>query len=513
MIHTFADYKGDFQKTCQVCVIGSGPGGAVVAKELAEKGHEVVLLEEGGHFTRADWNGLPLPGLMNLYRDGGSTGTVGNAGISVTLGRCIGGSSTINSATCFRTPEPILANWRRDLGLAHLTPAALEPVFERVESILNVTELPWEVLGKNARVVKRGCDKLGLDCRPLKHNVRDCRGCGPCQFGCQEGAKQSADVTYIPRAEQHGAEIFADCRAEKLIINHGRVHGVIAAALDPRTGRPAYRVVITARLVVVAGGAMLTPAFLRRQGLKNRHIGRNLQIHPGTRVVALMDEIVEGWKGVSQGAYVDDFSGQGIMLEGIFVHPSLLLPALPGVGHEHKQMAQNYNRLAAFGVMAHDESSGRVYNIPGRRRSNRPLNTYSLTPGDIEKLKTGVAHTAAIFFAAGAVRVFTGISKMPVLESMEEVEKLRRLRLKPIQVEMLAFHPLGSCRMAAHPTLGAVSPDGETYDVRNLFVADGSLVPTSLGVNPQITIMALATQVAESIDQRLALVKEQGSIR
>jgi len=504
MIHTFADYDGDFQIACDVCVIGSGPGGAVVARELAARGHAVVLLEEGSHFTRAAWNGLPLPGLMRLYRDGGATGTIGNAGISVTLGRCIGGSSTINSATCFRTPASVLANWRHDLGLEHLTPDALEPVFEQVEAILHVTELPWEVLGQNAAIVKRGCDRLGLSCRPLKHNVRDCRGCGPCQFGCQEGAKQSVDVTYIPQAEQFGAKIYADCRADRLIIRDRRVQGVIASALDPATGRPAYRVTVTARMVVAAAGAMLTPAFLKRQGLKNRHIGRNLQIHPGTRVVALMDELVEGWKGVSQGAYVDDFAGQGILLEGIFVHPSLLLPALPGVGQEHKRMALDYNRMAAFGVMAHDEGTGRVYNIPGRGWANRPLNTYFAAPGDIDKLKIGVAHTAEIFFAAGARRVFTGIAPLPVLESAADLPKLRQLKLKPSQVEMLAFHPLGSCRMAAHPTLGAVSPAGETYDVRNLFVTDGSLVPTSLGVNPQITIMALATQVAAAMDRRLA---------
>src|SRR6056297_1938738 len=207
MIKAYKDYSGNFQRDCDVCVIGSGPGGAVAAKELAEKGHAVVLLEEGSHITRADWDGMPLSGLMRMYREAGATGTVGNAGISVTMGRCVGGSSTINSATCFRPPEKILSNWQKDLGLEQLTPQALAPYLERVESILNVTELSWEVLGKNARIVKRGCDRLGLSCRPLKHNVKNCQGCGPCQFGCQEGAKQSVDVTYIPLAEEHGAEI------------------------------------------------------------------------------------------------------------------------------------------------------------------------------------------------------------------------------------------------------------------------------------------------------------------
>ncbi len=504
MITTFADYQSDLHLSCDVCVIGSGPGGAVAAKELAEKGHDVVLLEEGGHFTKDDWDGLPLPGLMHMYRDGGSTGTIGNTAISVTMGRCIGGSSTVNSATCFRTPDSVLANWRRDLGLDGLTPQNLDPLFERVETILNVTRLPWEVLGKNAQIVKRGCDKLGLHCRPLAHNVKDCQGCGPCQFGCQEGAKQSVDVTYIPRAEQAGARIFADCRAEKLIIRNHIVHGVVAAVIDPATGGRCHTVNVAARVVVVACGAMITPAFLRRNGLKNRHVGRNLQIHPGTRVVALMDEIVEGWKGVSQGAYVDDFHDQGIILEGVFVHPSLMLPALPGIGDKHKQMALDCKRLAAFGVMAHDETTGRVFDPPGGGRSNGAVSTYFVAPRDLERLVTGVARTAEIFFAASARKVFTGIAPMPVINSPAEIEKLQTLKLKPLQVEMLAFHPLGSCRMAAHPGLGAVSPTGETYDVRNLYVTDGGVVPTSLGVNPQITIMALATLIARAIDRKLS---------
>jgi len=509
MIVTFKDYRHDLHETCDVCVVGSGPGGAVTAKELAEKGLAVVLLEEGDYVTRSDWNGMPLPGLMRLYRDGGATGTIGNTFVSVTMGRCIGGSSTVNSATCFRTPAPVLANWRRDLGLADLTAENLDPVFQRVEKILNVTALPWDVLGKNARIVKRGCDRLGLTCRPLLHNVKDCRGCGPCQFGCQEGAKQSVDVTYIPRAEQAGARIFANCRAERLIIHNHLVQGVTAAVIHPQTGARRYTVNVSARVVVVACGAMLTPAFLRRNGLKNRHLGRNLQIHPGTRVVALMDEVVEGWKGVSQGVYVDDFQGQGIMLEGIFVHPSLLLPALPGIGQAHKQMAMDCRRLAAFGVMAHDETTGRVLNLPGSGRANRPVSTYFVSPADIRRLVTGVARTAEIFFAAGAQKVFTGIARMPVIKAPAEIEKLLDLKIKPAQVEIMAFHPLGSCRMAGHPRLGPVSPTGETYDVGNLYVADGSVVPTSLGVNPQITIMALATLIAGAIHRRLTHLKPE----
>lgn len=500
MIRQFRDYSGDIRERCDVCVIGSGAGGAVVAKELAEKGFSVVLLEEGGHHTKETWTGKPTQGLIDMYRDGGSSGTLGNPFISVTLGKCIGGTTTVNSATCFRTPNHVLLKWQMELGLDRMTLSNLDPYFSRVEKIINVTELPWDVLGKSVGAVRRGADRLGLNCRPLKHNVRNCRGCGTCQFGCLDGAKQSMDVTYIPRAEKAGAKIFAHCRAEKLVIQDKTARGVRGSIIDPSTGRKKYRFEIDAHIVVVSCGSLITPSFMKANGLKNRNIGRNLQIHPAGRVVALMNEKIEGWKGVSQGAFIDNFEGEGIMMEGIFIHPSLMLAALPGAGKHHKEMAVKYPNIAAFGVMIHDSTSGKVHKFAKGRAF---IATYAIRKNDIEKFKRGIAYTAKIFFAAGALKVFTPFSNMPELNSMKDVETLLNLRIKPNQMEMMAFHPLGTSRMARSPKLGAVNSEGESFEVKNLFVADGSIVPTSLGVNPQVTIMTLATLVAENISNKL----------
>lgn len=502
MIRTYRDYKDGFAESCEVCVIGSGPGGGVVAKELAEKGRDVVLLEEGGHITAADWDGRPARGLREMYRGCGTTGTLGNPFISLTLGKCIGGTSTVNSATCFRTPGPVLKKWRDELGLGAMTEGTLAPYFDRVEKVVNVTDLPWDVLGNNAKIVKRGCDILGYNCRPLRHNVRACKGCGTCQFGCQENAKQSVNVTYVPLADGFGARIYANCRAGRIVVSGGAATGVEAVTVDPETGRSTGTVSVRAKVVVVSCGAMITPSFLRRSGLKNRHLGRHLQIHPAGRVVALMDEVVEGWKGVSQGAYIDDFEGEGIMMEGVMVHPSLLLAAIPGVGREHKEIAVKYNNLAVFGVMAHDETEGRVLKGSGKKGGGITA-LYRIRRADTDKLKRGIAYLAKIFFAAGARRVYTSISSMPVLDSAGDADRLLGLRVKPNQVETMAFHPLGTCRMAAGPALGPVGPCGETFEVRNLYVADASIIPTSLGVNPQITIMALSNYVADGIDRRL----------
>lgn len=500
MIYHFENYSGDIHKRCDVCIIGSGAGGAVVAKELAEKGFSVIVLEEGGHYTRESWNGKPAQTLINMYRDGGSTGTLGNPFISITLGKCVGGTTTVNSATCFRTPNHVLLQWQMELGLDGLTRTRLEPYFEKVEKIINVTELSWKILGKNAQIVKRGAERLGLHIKPLRHNVRNCRGCGTCQFGCLEGAKQSMDVTYIPLAEKFGAKIFTYARAETLIIKNGAACGVQGSILNPSTKKRQWKFQIDAHVVVVACGALITPAFLLKNGLRNKNIGRNLQIHPAGRVVALMNEEIEGWKGVSQGAYIDDFKEGDIILEGIFVHPSLMLAAMPGVGMKHKQMAALYPRMAAFGVMIHDSTTGRVR---GLFRRNGFIANYSIKKIDMEKFKRAIAYTARIFFAAGAQMVFTPISKKPVLTSMQDVEELLQLPVKPNQMEIMAFHPLGTCRMGRSSKTGAVNPHGESFEIENLYVADASIIPTSLGVNPQLTIMALATMVAENISNKI----------
>ena len=500
MIRQFSDYDGDINETADVCVIGSGAGGAVAAKELAQKGYSVVLLEEGGHHTRETWNGKPFRAMVDMFRNGGGTFTLGIPTVSITLGKCIGGTTTINSLTCFRTPPKILKTWRDKLGLAGFTDEYLDPYFEKIEKAIHVTELPWDVLGNCAKIIKRGADSLGLNCRPLKHNALNCRGCGTCQFGCIDGAKQSMDVTYVPEAVNSGARVYANCRAERLTTRNGVITGVGASLINPETGMTAHAMTVRARAIIVACGSLITPSFLKRSGLKNRNIGRNLQIHPGARVCAIMEEKVEGWKGVSQGAYIDDFENEGIILEGIFVHPSILLGAFPFIGLPFKELAAQYAHVAAFAAMIHDTTAGRVY----RSGPGGILSTYFINRHDIELLKKGVAYVAKIFFAAGARKVLTAFRQMPVLDSPDDVKRLLDLRVKPgDNHEAMAFHPLGTCRMGSSPKTGAVDSNGESFNVKNLYIADGSVVPTSLGVNPQITIMALANHIADRVAERL----------
>jgi len=502
MIQEYRDISDHIIEDVDVCVIGTGAGGAVVAKELAEKGLDVVALEEGSHFTVKNFNQDPGDMMAMMYRDSGTTVALGLPPASITLGKCIGGTTTVNSATCFRTPREIIEKWSSECECNGLVYQELIPYFERVENEINVTELTQDVLGNIYQIIKRGAKELGIDAKPLKHNVRNCEGAGVCQWGCIRRAKQSTDVSYIPKADNYGARIYANCKARKLVVESGRVRGVEGVFIDPLTNKKRYRISITAKVVCLAMGALITPAFLLKQNLANISgmVGKGLTIHPCGRVVAEMEEDVLGHHGVSQGGQIDTFADEGIMLEGIFIPPGVMAMALPGVGEDHKYLAKHYNNLAAFGVMVSDTTRGRVF--PGLLGYSY-LAVYSMNQADAEKMRKGISHVADIFFAAGAKRVFSGCYAMPVLNSRNDLNEFRKIKIKPWHFEVMAFHPLGTCRMGNKPMSSVVDLNLESHEIKGLFVTDGSPFPTSLGVNPQVTIMSFATRAAEYINANL----------
>jgi choline dehydrogenase-like flavoprotein len=396
----------------------------------------------------------------------------------------------------------IIEKWSQKYGCKGLTYSELIPYFENVEQEISVTELSEDLLGNVFQIVKRGAKALGMEAKPLKHNVKNCEGAGICQFGCIKNAKQSTDVSYIPKADAAGARIYANCRATKLLVDCGRVKGVTGKFVDPKTGKSHYKIDIQAKVVCLAMGAMITPAFLLKQRLANTsgQVGKGLTIHPCGRVVAEMEEIVDGHYGVSQGGLIDAFADQGIMFEGASMPPGILTMTLPGVGEEHKALAKQYRNLAAFGIMVSDSTRGRVFPslLPGFAFTA----WYSINQKDTEKIKKGVEILSDIFFAAGAKRVFTGCSKMQALNSKTELETFKNLRVKPWNFEVAGFHPLGTCRMGNDPRNSVVNLNLECHDIKGLFIPDGSPFPTSLGVNPMITIMAFAARAAEFIKGR-----------
>jgi len=480
---------------CDVVVIGTGAGGGVAAKELAEAGCAVVVLEEGDYHQRDAFTGHPVEMQRKLYRDMGATVSIGNVTIPIPIGRAVGGTTAINSGTCYRAPSRIFDKWQHELGLGELSADAMAPYYERVEGVMGVAPAAPQFLGGVARVVARGCDALGWKHAPLRRNAPDCDGQGVCCFGCPTDAKRSTNVSYVPMALRAGAQLVTGARVEEILVEGGRARGVVA-----RAGNRMLRV--RARAVVVAAGALLTPLLLERNklGLGSGQLGRNLSIHPAVAALALYDEILDGANAIPQGYSIEEFHDEGILFEGAFAPLDIGAASFPILGRELVSLLEDYRRLACFGFMIEDTSRGRVRRGPG----GRPLITYWLNDHDVARIKRGLELLSRVFFAGGARRVMPIVNGFDHLSDEADLERFRRARLGARDFELTAYHPLGTARMGASASSSVVGPDQQVHGVDGLYVMDGSVVPTSPAVNPQLTIMALATRASEKLAHKLA---------
>ena len=483
----------DHVERCDVVVVGSGAGGAVAAKELAERGLAVVVVEEGAYFTKDDFTGPPLYRYQKLERNAGSTQTFGKRPIPLPIGRAVGGTTVMNSGTCWRTPDKVLDEWTRSYGLEGVDPVTMRPYFERVERIVNMRPVPRELWGRNAELTHEGVVKLGISGGPLMRNITDCHGCGTCAMGCPSNAKQAMHISYLPLAQRAGAKIYARTRVDRVLTSGGAATGVAATMLDGRA-----KLTINAKVVVVACGAIMTPVLLRRSRLagSSGQLGRNLRIHPSVGVAGLYAESVEGWKGTLQPYFVDElFDSHDVMLETTAPVPALSAAALPGIGEQAKSMLPGIRNIASIGLYVSDTSSGRVRTFPGTRE---PLITYELNDLDLGKLLVGIRLGAEIHLAAGAMMALVGLPGLPAIGSAADLDKITTGEVKPADVRPTGFHPMGTARMGRRGE-GVVDSWGAHHDMRNLYVADGSVFPTCVAVNPQISIMAFATRTAERI--------------
>ncbi len=504
---TWPAIKSDVTVRADVVVIGSGAGGAVVAKELAERGISVIVLEEGGYFTQEDFRAPIAERMRTLYRDGGMTVALGRPPVPVPIGKGIGGTTLVNSGTCFRAPDGVLREWESKWGIEGASPAAMAPLFDRVEQTLHVMPVPEALLGENARVFRRGLTSLGLHGEPIRRNIDGCRGCGVCAFGCPSDAKQAMHLSYLPRAETAGAVIYARCRARRILRQNGRAAGVEADILadtrsDPDPERVRGRLTVRAERVVLAAGAIHTPLLLMDNGLASRGgpVGRELRVHPAVGVTAVFDEDVFGWRGTLQPFFLDEFrESHGLMFEVTSPLPGASASALPGVGAALKEALADYRKVASVGLFVADSSTGRVRRLPG----GAPLVTYALNAEDTRRLLQGIAMAAKIFFAAGARRVHPGVAEIPEIDNPGEIARVTEGGWKASSLPIVGFHPLGTARMGRDPQSCAVDPWGESHALPGLYVADGSILPGCPGVNPQITIMAMATRIAARLAERM----------
>ena len=491
-IHRAEDWN-DGEIECDIIVVGTGAGGAVVGKELADRGHAVVFVEEGEHYRRDAFDGSSVSAHRRFYR---GAVAMGNVTMPVFMGRLVGGSTAINTGTCFRTPSWVLDRWCDEFGTDDFSPSAMDPAFAKVERFLDVGPGDTQAIGPIGEIMARGCDALGWSHYPISRNASGCAGQGFCNFGCKTDARKGMNLSYIPAALTKGAITLTGARVERVLLEGGRAVGVHAVAKNGRT------ITMRARAVILAGGAIPTPLLMLEQGLGNSsgQGGRNLALHPSAGYSAIFDEEVRGRGHIPQGYACDEFLRNGILLSGALPDINYYGIVFPSVGRHLMDSVDQIDRTACFAVLVRDhEPKGRVW----RSVAGFPAITYNVTRKDAETGHRAMIHGAEMAFAAGAKRVSPVMVGAPNLERGTSFDAFRRARFSPSDFIWSSFHPLGTCKMGRSPQTSVVDLSHEVHDVRGLYVVDGSTVPGPLGVNPQLTIMAMATRAAAKIDERL----------
>ncbi len=478
---------------CDVCVVGSGAGGGVAAAVLAAAGKEVMVLEAGGYFDDADFDGGQLAGHQRLYAECGFASTRDHS-VGFLAGECVGGGTVVNYCTSFRTPDEIREEWA-DEGVEWIRgpefTKSLDAVCERISVNTNHNRV-----SKREQVLQCGLKRLGWHVDSMPRNVIACdqgKVCGYCGFGCAIGAKQSTVKTWLVDAQQHGAKILAETRAEKVRVQRGAACGV-----DARS-KKGHRVVVKCKQVVVACGAIHTAALLLRSELENKHIGRHLHLHPVSNVCGVFEEEIRPWEGTMQAIYSDEHchltGNYGVKYETTSLQPVIAMAVMPWREPQdfYARMARLKN-TSAIGVLLRDRGAGRVV----IDREGHPVSSYELSDFDRRHMQRGFRGAAEILESAGAKRIYSPHAKLCSYEpgkngSIETfVKDMDAAGWGNAQLALFSFHIMGTARLGDSASVAATKPDGESWEVKNLYVMDGSSFPSASGVNPMISIEAIA---------------------
>ncbi len=499
---------------CDACVIGSGAGGGVAAAELAAAGMKVIVLEAASEWQSSEFDQREEFGTRELYLDRGTTATR-DLSLSLLAGASLGGGTTVNWQTSLRTPDDVRAQWAASSGCEHFLSDSFTASLDAVCGRLSVSTAESTVNANNA-TLRDGCKALGYEWSPIERNSIGCdvEQCGNCVYGCRHGGKQSTAVTYLADAQSSGnTQIIARCRANRLIIEKGRVNGVEATVTDE--GGMIHSVRVRAATVVAACGSLHTPALLMRSGVRLPHLGKNLHLHPTTGMGATFSHRIAAWEGPPQTIVCNEFSsrrdGYGFRIETAPAHPGLLALATPWTGaRQHRRQMQTSAHKALLIVLVRDGSTGRVL-IDSR---GRPLIDYKPGEGEKTMLREGMAQAARVFHAAGANGIQTlhttplsmgdvgggGTRHFPDIESL--CAAIGRSPTGDNHLSLFSAHQMGTCRMGRDAESAVCNEMGEVFGVGGLFIADASAFPGSSGVNPMITIMALAHHTASRIAYR-----------
>ncbi len=493
-----------------VVVIGSGAGGGVVAGELALAGKSVIVLEKGGYNNEANFTLQEAQAMQELYLKRGTL-TSKDLGIIVLAGSTLGGGTTVNWMTSFRTPSEVLEEWEQRSGLpGRFTSSHMQESFAAVEQRIHVNTDNSQHNRQN-RLLLDGSVALGYHAGVLPRNAVGCeQRCGTCGFGCRYGCKQSTMKTYLQDAYDHRARIIVHCSADKVLLENGRVAGVQATVTGRESGKT-HRLTISAKTVIVAAGAIHSPAILLRSGLENPHIGRHLHLHPTTTVAGIYPDRVYGWQGVMQSVYSNEFAyldgNYGYKLEVPPAHPGLLGLATPWFSaRDCREQMTHAPNIATFIILTRDRGEGTVT----LDRFGEPVIDYVVSVYDRQHLKHGLRQAARIHFAAGATSIMTLHSKRTRLDRPADGEirgqqlrafdrQIEQHGMDPNRIMMFTAHQMGTCRMGADPKTSVTNEHGEVHGVKGLFVCDGSLFPAPSGVNPMLSIMGLVHSACQYI--------------
>jgi choline dehydrogenase-like flavoprotein len=476
--------------TTDAVIVGSGAGGAMVARTLARSGFDTVVVEEGRRWTVEEFRTThPIDRYAGLYRGAGATVALGRPSVVLPIGRAVGGTTVVNSGTCYRPPLAVVRRWRDELGLGLADPDRLAERLDDVERTLRVAPVPLDIMGRNGRLLLEGAEKLGWRAAPIPRNAPGCGGCCQCAIGCPRNAKFGVHLNALPQACAAGARIISRACVERVLHHNGRARGVRARRPDGTA------LDVVADTVIVAAGATETPGLLRRSGIgAHPRLGRNLALHPATMLAGRFDDDVVAWRGVLQSAAVHEFhESDGVLIEATSTPPGMGSMVFPGYGAELLGWLDRAPRVATFGAMVADRGVGSVSSARGET-----LVRYNIARADAAKLMFAIETMGRLLFAAGAVEVLTGLPGATTVTSLPALRDALH-RSDPKSLHLAAFHPTGTAAAGADDQLCPVDETGRLRGVDGVWVADASILPSCPEVNPQLSIMALALGVADEV--------------
>ncbi|MBN8609022.1 MAG: FAD-dependent oxidoreductase [Deltaproteobacteria bacterium] len=477
---------------CDVVIVGSGPAGATVARSLARRGLDVIVLEEGHEARPSSFVASGLQSMARLYREMGTSMALGTSPMPFLQGVAVGGTSVVNGAISWRFSEETLARWiASDPSLAPvLELGRIRTHEEALFTRLGVTPTDDAIAGPKNLLLAKGAKALSIASRPIERNVEGCRGSGRCLQGCPHGAKLSVDRNLLVDAKDDGARILAGMRVDRVLHDGARAIGVAG------TSAGGARFDVIAKKVVLAASAIGTPTLLMKSGITHGPVGRHLTAHPGVSVTARFGERVSNHRGATQGHEVTGLRGEGLKVEALGFDVSILASRVPGYGTELAERLASLDRFAVWGTALRAEGEGSV-----RLLGDRAQVLYSLAPGDVKKARAAVRRMGELFLAAGAEEVYPGVPGFHAI--VRDPKSMARFEqegpLSPRAYAMSMTHLFGTTRLGSDPARSVVGLDFQHHALRGLFVADSSVFPGNLGVNPQLPIMTLASIAAESI--------------